>query len=710
MSLKVALVGNPNSGKTTLFNGLTGSNQYVGNWPGVTVEKKEGKYKKNKEISVMDLPGVYSLSPYSMEEVITRDYLIDERPDVIINIIDGSNLERNLYLSTQLLELSIPVVVAINMMDVVARKGDNIKIRKLSENLGCPVEEITAIDNKGLDELMATVSDMAESTAYKKPLHVFNGVVEHALAHIEEAVDGLIDDMEQRWFVVKLFERDEKVLRSLDLNREIMNKIEGEIASAEEELDDDSESIITNARYIYISDLIRNVLLRKNPGMLSTSDKIDQIVTNRWLGLPVFIGIIGFVYWVSISTVGDFLTGFTNDVLFGEIILPAAADMMSWAPAWLSGLVVDGIIGGVGAVLGFVPQMLILFFLLAILEQCGYMTRIAFVLDRIFRKFGLSGKSFIPMLIGTGCSVPGVMASRTIESENDRRMSIITTSFMPCGAKLPIIAMISGAFFNNSGLVATSAYFLGMVSIVLSGIILKKTKAFSGEPIPFVMELPQYHFPSINSVLRAAWERGWSFIKKASTVITVATIFIWFISSYSFGLQPVADYQGSILQTIGSWLAVVFIPLGFGNDWASVATVLGLVAKETVIATFGILAGIGEVSEDNPSLLAWVATSMTAISAYSFLIFNLLCAPCFAAIGAIRREMNNQQWTWFAIVYQTLFAYVISFIFYQFTTMINGTGSLLGFVMALVVLSAGIYLLLRPEKKHQKAVVLSYDN
>jgi ferrous iron transport protein B len=708
MKLTIALAGNPNSGKSTLFNALTGSNQYVGNWPGVTVEKKEGKYKKDKEIVVMDLPGVYSLSPYTLEEVVTRNYLIDNKPDVIVNIIDGSNLERNLYLTTQLVELSIPVVLAINMMDVVNKRGDKVNTDKLSKLIGCPVKTITALTNEGVDELMDLVVDTAKKEIITEPLHVFNGVAEHALAHIEEALKTKVMEKEQRWYAIKIFERDQKVLDKLSLNLDLVIHIEKDIINAEKELDDDSESIVTNARYSYISEIINSVYKKKNPGSLTNSDKIDRIVTNRWLGLPIFILVIWFVYWVSISTVGSLVTEFTNDVIFAQGLLPWATKAMSTSPVWLSGLVVDGIISGVGAVLGFVPQILLLFFLLAFLEQSGYMARIAFVLDRVFRKFGLSGKSFIPMLIGTGCSVPGIMASRTIENQRDRRMTIMTTSFMPCSAKLPIIAMLSGALFNNSGWIATSAYFLGILAIVISGIMLKKTKPFRGKPSPFVMEMPQYHMPTFKALFKSMWERGFSFIKKAGTLITVATILIWFAGSYSFGLQAVESYNGSILQSFGSLIAVFFQPLGFGNDWASVATVLGLVAKETIVATFGILAGIGEVAEDDPTLLGWVAVNMTQISAYSFLIFNLLCAPCFAAIGAIKQEMNDSRWTWFAIAYQTIFAYSISLIFYQFAMLFTGQGNLVGVFFASIVLAFMLYMILRPEPKIQEKEVLEY--
>ena len=707
MKLTIALAGNPNSGKSTLFNSLTGSNQYVGNWPGVTVEKKEGQYKKDKEISIMDLPGVYSLSPYTLEEVVTRNYLLENRPDVIINIIDGSNLERNLYLTTQLVELSIPVVIAVNMMDIVNKRGDKINVKELERVTGCPVITITAINNTGIDELIDNAINIKIKSSNIEPLHVYNGVVEHAIAHIEENISSKVNNNEVRWYALKLFERDEKVISKLNLNIIIMNHIEKEIQNAEREMDDDSESIVTNARYIYISEIIRGVYKRKNPGGLTTSDKIDTIVTNRLLGIPIFVAVIGLVYWISVSTVGGIVTDFTNDVLFGEWVIPGITEIMIGSPDWLSGLIVDGIVSGVGSVLGFVPQLLILFFMLSFLEQCGYMARIAFVLDRVFRKFGLSGKSFIPMLIGTGCSVPGIMASRTIENQTDRRMTIMTTSFMPCSAKLPIIALLSGVLFNNSGWIATSAYFLGIMSIVFSGIMLKKTKPFRGEPTPFVMELPQYHLPSLNSLLRTVWERGFSFIKKAGTLITVATILIWFVSSYSFALTRVNSYNGSILQSLGSVLAVFFRPLGFGNDWASVATILGLVAKETVVATFGILSGIGEVGETDSNLLGWVALNMTQISAYSFLIFNLLCAPCFAAIGAVKREMNSFAWTWFAIIYQTLFAYSISLIFYQYAMLIAGNGNIFGIFGASLVLSGLLYLLFKPipiEKEKREVV------
>lgn len=705
MKANIALVGNPNCGKTTLFNALTGSNQYVGNWPGVTVEKKTGVLKKEKDINIIDLPGIYSMSPYTLEEVVARDYLISEKPDAIINIIDGTNLERSLYLTTQLLELSIPVIVAINMMDVVSKNKDIIKTKDLESRLGCNVLEISARNNEGVDSLVGKIKKLLMSNVDTEPKHRFQGVVEHAIAHIEEATLGKVEKKEQRWYAIKLFEKDEKVLSTLALDQDTRTRIEKEIASAEKELDDDSESIITNERYDYITTLLDGIYKRKNKSGMTKSDKIDQIVTSRWLGLPIFAVIIFLVYYISVSTLGTILTDFTNDTLIGEWIMePIRGLLQGVVPDWLTGLVVDGIIGGVGAVLGFVPQILVLFTLLAILEECGYMARIAFVLDRIFRKFGLSGKSFIPMLIGTGCSVPGIMASRTIENERDRRMTIITTSFVPCGAKLPIIALLASALFGGAAWVAPSAYFLGIFAVIVSGIMLKKTTRFQGEPVPFVMELPAYHMPKLGAVLRSMWERGWSFIKKAGTVIAAATVVIWFISSYSWGLKPVENYDGSILQTIGSWLAVVFKPIGFGDDKASVATILGLVAKETVVATFGILMGLGEVAEDDPSLLHSLQLAYTPIQGYSFMIFNLLCAPCFAAIGAIKREMNNRKWTWFAIIYQTVFAYSIALIFYQFAMLFAGTPSVIGLIVATLVAIIILYQLFRPYKKLTKRI------
>lgn len=705
MKANIALVGNPNCGKTTLFNALTGSNQYVGNWPGVTVEKKTGVLKKEKDINIIDLPGIYSMSPYTLEEVVARDYLILEKPDVIVNIIDGTNLERSLYLTTQLLELSIPVIVAINMMDVVAKNEDIIKTKDLEARLGCVVLEISARNNEGVDSLLGKIKKLLMSNVDTEPKHRFQGVVEHAIAHIEEATLGKVEKKEQRWYAIKLFEKDEKVLATLALDQDTRTRIEKEIESAEKELDDDSESIITNERYDYITTLLEDIYKRKNKSEMTKSDKIDQIVTSRWLGLPIFAVIIFLVYYISVSTLGTILTDFTNDTLIGEWIMePIRGLLQGVVPDWLTGLVVDGIIGGVGAVLGFVPQILVLFTLLAILEECGYMARIAFVLDRIFRKFGLSGKSFIPMLIGTGCSVPGIMASRTIENERDRRMTIITTSFVPCGAKLPIIALLASALFGGAAWVAPSAYFLGIFAVIVSGIMLKKTTRFQGEPAPFVMELPAYHMPKLGAVLRSMWERGWSFIKKAGTVIAAATVVIWFISSYSWGLKPVENYDGSILQTIGSWLSVVFKPLGFGDDKASVATILGLVAKETVVATFGILMGLGEVAEDDPSLLHSLQAAYTPMQGYSFMIFNLLCAPCFAAIGAIKREMNNRKWTWFAIMYQTVFAYSIALIFYQFAMLFAGTPSVIGLIVATLVAIIILYQLFRPYKKLTKRI------
>ena len=659
MTIKIALAGNPNCGKTTLFNGLTGSNQFVGNWPGVTVEKKEGRLKGSKDTIIMDLPGIYSLSPYTLEEVVTRNYLIQERPDVILNIIDGTNLERNLYLTTQLMELGIPVVVAVNMMDIVAKNGDKLNTKNLAKELGCTVVEISALKGTGVMEAANKAVEVAKSKVAQTPKHKFTGCVEHALAHIEEAVLHNLPEEQQRWYAIKIFERDEKVIEQLKIAEKIATHVESDIKRCEDEMDDDAESIITNERYVYISSIIEDCFVRKNKGGHTVSDKIDTIVTNRWLALPIFAAVMFIVYYVSVTTVGSILTDWTNDTLFGEWIIPAAQnglDTINCAP-WLSGLLVDGIISGVGAVLGFVPQMLVLFAFLAFLESCGYMARIAFIMDRIFRKFGLSGKSFIPMLIGTGCGVPGIMASRTIENDRDRKMTIMTTTFIPCSAKLPIIALIAGALFNGVSWVAPSAYFVGIAAIICSGIILKKTKMFAGDPAPFVIELPAYHMPTVSNILRSMWERGWSFIKKAGTIILLSTIFIWFAQNFGFangGFGMVDDMNDSILAAIGSILAPLFKPLGWGNWKAAVAAITGLIAKENVVGTFGILYGFGEVAEDGVEIWGTLAASMTALAAYSFLIFNLLCAPCFAAMGAIKREMNNAKWFWFAIGYQTV--------------------------------------------------------
>ncbi|MBR0410605.1 MAG: ferrous iron transport protein B [Eubacterium sp.] len=791
MSIRIALAGNPNSGKTTLFNALTGSNQFVGNWPGVTVEKKEGKLKKHDDVIITDLPGIYSLSPYTLEEVVARNYLINERPDAILNIVDGTNLERNLYLTTQLTELGIPVVVAVNMMDIVKKNGDQINIEELSRQLGCKVVEISALKGTGTIEAAEEAIKAAKS-GKTVPLHTFSGPVEHAIAHIEEAVVHDMAEEQQRWYAIKIFERDDKVLGQMKISPEILSHIENDIRAAEEELDDDAESIITNERYIYIAGVIKACYNKKNAGALTTSDKIDRVVTNRWLGLPIFGVVMFLVYWIAMVAVGAPATDWANDGLFGDgfhlfgmdagygetaekyaeasAIIdgynayveengsaptgdyiytvedeetlevaeetasledyqeavktveeigdePDPADYGTWIPGipalvesalnaagaaeWLKGLILDGIVAGVGAVLGFVPQMLVLFFMLAFLEACGYMARIAFVLDRIFRRFGLSGKSFIPMLIGVGCGVPGIMASRTIENERDRRMTIMTTTFIPCGAKVPFIAMIAGAIFGGSAWISTSAYFIGMAAIVISGIMLKKTKMFAGDPAPFVMELPAYHMPTLSNVLRSMWERGWSFIKKAGTIILLSTIVVWFTSRFGFtsdGFRMLAEeeLELSILARIGNAIAWIFIPLGWGNWQAAVASITGLVAKENIVGTMGILYGGGEMT-------AWQALSaaFTSVTGFSFLVFNLLCAPCFAAIGAIKREMNNAKWTWFAIGYQCGFAYVIAFMINQFGGALTGHGNVFGVILAIAALAGIVYMLFF--KKYKEA-------
>ncbi len=794
MELKIALAGNPNSGKTTLFNALTGSNQFVGNWPGVTVEKKEGRLKKHKDVTITDLPGIYSLSPYTLEEVVARNYLINERPDAILNIIDGTNLERNLYLTTQLTELGIPVVVAVNMMDVVDKSGDKINIEELSRELGCKVVKISALKGTGVMEAAEEAVKAAEGPK-TVPQHSFSGVVEHALAHIEEAAVHSMPQEQQRWYAIKIFERDEKVLEQLNLDKAVLDHIEEDIKAAENELDDDAESIITNERYVYIASIIKGCLKKKSAGKLTVSDKIDKVVTNRWLALPIFAVVMFIVYYVSVSTVGTWATDWANDGLFGAgwhlfgigssayseaadayvepsaiveafetaaeeaglepsqateltttayiyndedgsvekeipvdfaayeeaaaIEEPDPADYGVWVPGipvliqdgleaigtvdWLEGLVLDGIVGGVGAVLGFVPQMLVLFIFLAFLEGCGYMARVAFVMDRIFRKFGLSGKSFIPMLIGTGCGVPGVMASRTIENERDRRMTIMTTTFIPCGAKLPIIALIAGALFGGAWWVAPSAYFIGVAAIVISGIMLKKTKMFSGEPAPFVMELPAYHWPTVGNVLRSMWERGWSFIKKAGTIILLSAIVLWFLQGFGFengSFGMVSDLNNSILAVIGNGIDWIFAPLGWGDWRAAVATVTGLIAKENVVGTFGVLtSGLEEVAENGWQIWANMRELFTPLSAYSFLIFNLLCAPCFAAMGAIKREMNSAKWTAFAIGYQCVFAYVVSLIVYQLGMLFTGQGNIIGSIVAALLLALIIFLLVRPYKE-----------
>ena len=717
MNLRIALAGNPNSGKTTLFNALTGSNQFVGNWPGVTVEKKEGKLKKHNDVVITDLPGIYSLSPYTLEEVVARNYLIAERPDAILNIIDGTNLERNLYLTTQLTELGIPVVVAINMMDVVKKNGDRINTEELSHELGCKVVEISALKGIGIMEAAEAAIDAAKN-GKTVPMHTFSGTVEHALAHIEEAAVHNMPEEQQRWYAVKIFERDDKVLEQIQLDQAVLDHIEADIKAVEDELDDDAESIITNERYVYIGQIIKGCYRKRSAGKLSTSDKIDKVVTNRFAALPIFAAVMFLVYYIAVSTVGTFATDWANDGVFGDgwhlfgIGTSAYEDAMTdyaedvpdpseygvWVPGipvlvekgleaancpeWLNGLILDGIIGGVSAVLGFVPQMLVLFILLAFLESCGYMARIAFVLDRIFRKFGLSGKSFIPMLIGTGCGVPGIMASRTIENERDRRMTIMTTTFIPCGAKLPIIALIASALFGGAWWVAPSAYFIGIAAIIISGIILKKTKMFAGDPAPFVMELPAYHWPTVGNVLRSMWERAWSFIKKAGTIILLSSIVIWAGSCFgtmdgAFTFSTEMELENSVLGMIGSALCWIFSPLGFGNIKAAVATIMGLVAKEEVVGVFGVLDFEG----------------MTRLAAYSFLVFNLLCAPCFAAIGAIKREMNSAKWTWFAIGYQCVFAYAISLMIYQFGSIFTGDLNVIGLIAAIAVLAVMAYML-----------------
>ena len=795
--IRIALAGNPNSGKTTLFNALTGSNQFVGNWPGVTVEKKEGKLKKHDDVTIMDLPGIYSLSPYTLEEVVARNYLITERPDAILNIIDGTNLERNLYLTTQLTELGIPVVIAINMMDIVKKNGDEINVAELSRQLGCQIVEISALKGTGVMEA-AEAAIAAAKSAKTVPMHTFSGPVEHAIAHIEEAAVHSMPEEQQRWYAIKIFERDDKVLAQMNIPAETMTHIETDIKAAEKELDDDAESIITNERYVYIAEVIKSCYKKKNKGELSVSDKIDRVVTNRWLGLPIFAIVMFLVYYIAMMTVGSAATDWANDGLFGDgwhlfgigsaeysevadaygeasLIVdgydayieengalaadgtftydvedeetlavetetatladyeeakatldeigdePDPADYGVWVPGipvligngleaagaseWLSGLILDGIVAGVGAVLGFVPQMLVLFLLLAFLEACGYMARIAFVLDRIFRKFGLSGKSFIPMLIGTGCGIPGVMASRTIENERDRRMTIMTTTFIPCGAKVPFIAMIAGAIFGGSAWVSTSAYFIGMAAIVISGIMLKKTKMFSGEPAPFVMELPAYHWPTLGNVLRSMWERGWSFIKKAGTIILLSTIFVWFTSYFGWvdgTFQMLSDEQidCSILAAIGGAIDWIFAPLGWGNWQAVVASITGLVAKENIVGTLGVLYGGGD-----GSVYDAMAAAFTGITAYSFLVFNLLCAPCFAAIGAIKREMNSRKWTWFAIGYQCVFAYVIALMINQFGGLFTGNANILGVIVAVILLAGIIYMLCKPYKEATKLSV-----
>ncbi|MST66874.1 ferrous iron transport protein B [Lachnospiraceae bacterium BSM-380-WT-5A] len=712
MSVKIALAGNPNCGKTTLFNALTGSNQFVGNWPGVTVEKKEGKLKGHKDVTIMDLPGIYSLSPYTLEEIVARNYLINERPDAIINIVDGTNIERNLYLSTQIMELGIPVVMAVNMMDLVEKAGDKIHTDKLSKLLGCEVVEISALKGTGIQKAAEKAISLAERKNEVTPVHEFDSKVEDAITAVGTMLGMDIPEAQKRFFAIKLLEKDDKIKEQMKLVPDVSN----EIKALEDAFDDDTESIITNERYVYISSIIGKCVTKGRKGGMTVSDKIDRWVTNRWLALPIFAAVMFIVYYVSITTVGAFLTDWTNDVLFGEIIPPAVEKLLVAVNCadWLQGLILDGIVAGVGAVLGFVPQMLVLFIFLAFLEGCGYMARVAFIMDRIFRKFGLSGKSFIPMLIGSGCGVPGIMASRTIESDRDRKMTIMTTTFVPCGAKLPIIALIAGAFFNNAGWVAWSAYFVGVVAIICSGIILKKTKMFSGEPAPFVMELPAYHMPTVGNVLRSMWERGWSFIKKAGTIILLSTIVLWFLMSFGwvdgkFGMLEAEQLNDSILASIGNVIAPIFAPLGWtkaGEGWKmAVAAITGLIAKENVVATFGMLFGFAEVAEDGSEIWGNLAQVMTPIAAYGFLVFNLLCAPCFAAMGAIKREMNNAKWFWFAIGYQCGLAYVVSLCIYQFGILFTGGGFGLWTVVAVVLLIAFLYMLFRPYKESKSLKV-----
>ena len=741
--IRIALAGNPNSGKTTLFNNLTGANQFVGNWPGVTVEKKEGKLKKHDAVIITDLPGIYSLSPYTLEEVVARNYLISERPDAILNIVDGTNLERNLYLTTQLTELGIPVVIAINMMDLVAKSDNKINVAELSRELGCKIVEISALKGDGITEAAEAAVAAAKSGKKTVPMHTFSGVVEHALAHIEEAALHNIPEEQQRWYAVKIFERDDKVLEQLKIAPATLSHIEEDIKAAEKELDDDAESIITNDRYVYIASILKGVYKKKGSEKLTVSDRIDKIVTNRWLALPIFAVVMFLVYWIAMGPFGTLLTDWTNDVLGGEWLVEGSRSILEgWgASGWLVGLISDGIIAGVGAVLGFVPQMLVLFFMLCILEDIGYMARIAFIMDRIFRRFGLSGKSFIPMLIGSGCGVPGVMASRTIENERDRRMTIMTTCFIPCGAKMPIIGLIAGALFDGSGLIATAAYFIGVAAIIVSGIMLKKTKMFAGEPAPFVMELPAYHIPSWKNVLRGTWERGWSFIKRAGTVIVISSIVIWALSSFGtvngqFGMvdelaedetlwtdeyvESVAEkmdldadqvnpMDDSILADVGNFVSPIFKPLGFGAWRPTVATVTGLVAKEEVVGTFGVLYNYeaeteeDELDEEGSQIWPNVEADFNNISkghgklaAFAFMIFNLLCAPCFAAMGAIKREMNNAKWTWFAIAYMCVFAYIIALIVYQIGLLFAGATQIIGLIAAVALLAFLCYMLFRP--------------
>ena len=702
MAIKIALAGNPNCGKTTLFNALTGSNQFVGNWPGVTVEKKEGKLKGHKDVTIMDLPGIYSLSPYTLEEVVARNYLINERPDAILNILDGTNIERNLYLSTQIMELGIPVIMAVNMMDIVEKNGDKIHIDKLAKKLGCEVVTISALKGTGIKEAADKAVQIAQKKGAAVPVHEFDKDVEAVIRTVESKLGSDIVNEQKRFFAIKLLEKDDKITEQM----KSVPDVSAEIKQLEDKFDDDTESIITNERYVYISSIIGDCVTKNKKNAMTTSDKIDRIVTNRWLALPIFAVVMWVVYYVSVTTVGTFVTDWTNDVLFGEIIPPAIENLLNaiHCADWLQGLILDGIVAGVGAVLGFVPQMLVLFLFLAFLESCGYMARVAFIMDRIFRKFGLSGKSFIPMLIGSGCGVPGIMASRTIENDRDRKMTIMTTTFVPCGAKLPIIALIAGALFNGASWVAPSAYFVGIAAIICSGIILKKTKLFAGDPAPFVMELPAYHWPTVSNVLRSMWERGWSFIKKAGTIILMSTIVLWFLMNFgwvdgSFGMLEAEQLNDSILASIGSVIAPLFAPLGWGDWKMAVAAVSGLIAKENVVGTFGILFGFGEVAEDGAEIWGQLAGSLSTVAAYSFLVFNLLCAPCFAAMGAIKREMNNTKWFFTAIGYQTLLAYVVSLCIYQIGNLFIGGGFGIGTVVAVLLIIGFVYLLVRPYKE-----------
>ena len=702
MAIKIALAGNPNCGKTTLFNALTGSNQFVGNWPGVTVEKKEGKLKGHKDVTIMDLPGIYSLSPYTLEEVVARNYLINERPDAILNIVDGTNIERNLYLSTQIMELGIPVIMAVNMMDIVEKNGDKIHIDKLAKKLGCEVVTISALKGTGIKEAADKAVQIAQKKGAAVPVHEFDKDVETVIRTVESKLGNDIVNEQKRFFAIKLLEKDDKITEQM----KSVPDVSAEIKQLEDKFDDDTESIITNERYVYISSIIGDCITKNKKNVMTTSDKIDRIVTNRWLALPIFAVVMWIVYYVSVSTVGTIVTDWTNDVLFGEIIPPAIENLLNaiHCADWLQGLILDGIVAGVGAVLGFVPQMLVLFLFLAFLESCGYMARVAFIMDRIFRKFGLSGKSFIPMLIGSGCGVPGIMASRTIENDRDRKMTIMTTTFVPCGAKLPIIALIAGALFNGASWVAPSAYFVGIAAIICSGIILKKTKLFAGDPAPFVMELPAYHWPTVSNVLRSMWERGWSFIKKAGTIILMSTIVLWFLMNFgwvdgSFGMLEAEQLNDSILASIGSVIAPLFAPLGWGDWKMAVAAVTGLIAKENVVGTFGVLFGFGEVAEDGQEIWGQLAGSLSTVAAYSFLVFNLLCAPCFAAMGAIKREMNNAKWFWTAIGYQTLLAYVVSLCIYQIGNLFLGGNFGIGTVVAVLLVIGFVYLLVRPYKQ-----------